>query len=149
MPRGRPRWTRRAPIGLARWGGAVALALVTAGPWLVSVGHAGHASMVNALDVDYIRTQYDKGRKLIAIDLRSADEFRQGHLPGARSLPMDELTARFQEVPRQDLVVLYCDCARSEVEVAYWFLRRQGWRNLSVLEPGFTAWGQRGYPVER
>ena len=62
---------------------------------------------------------------------------------------MDELTARFQEVPRQDLVVLYCDCARSEVEVAYWFLRRQGWRNLSVLEPGFTAWGQRGYPVER
>jgi rhodanese-related sulfurtransferase len=105
--------------------------------------------MVNALDVDYIQTQYDKGRKLIAIDLRSADEFRQGHLPGARSLPMDELTARFQEVPRQDLVVLYCDCARSEVEVAYWFLRRQGWRNLSVLEPGFTAWGQRGYPVER
>jgi rhodanese-related sulfurtransferase len=144
MRRGRRRWTRRAPIGVTRWVGAAAMIV-----GLVSVGHAGHANMVNALDVDYIRAQYDKGRKLAAIDLRSPDEFRQGHLPGARSLPMDQLTARFQEVPRQDLVVLYCDCARSEVEVAYWFLRRQGWRNLSVLEPGFTAWGQRGYPVER
>jgi rhodanese-related sulfurtransferase len=143
MRRGRRRWIRRAPIGVARWVGAGAVLLA-----LVSAGQAGHANMLNALDVDYIRAQYDKGRKLTAIDLRSADEFRQGHLPGARSLPMDQLTARFQEVPRQDLVVLYCDCTRSEVEVAYWFLRRQGWRNLSVLEPGFAAWGQRGYPVE-
>jgi rhodanese-related sulfurtransferase len=62
---------------------------------------------------------------------------------------MGELTTRFQEVPRRDLVVLYCDCPRSEVESAYWFLRRQGYRNLSVLVPGFSAWGQRGYPLER
>lgn len=104
--------------------------------------------MVNALDVDYIRAQYERGRKLAAVDLRSRDEYRQGHLPGAQSLPMDQLTARFQEVPRTDLVVLYCDCTRSEVERAYWFLRQRGYRNLSVLESGFAAWVQRGYPVE-
>jgi rhodanese-related sulfurtransferase len=109
----------------------------------------GHAGMVNTLDVDYIQGQYASGRKLTSIDLRSASEYRQGRLPGARSLPLDELTTRFAEVPRTHLVVLYCDCARSEVEAAYWFLRRQGHRNLSILDPGFTAWVQRGYPVER
>lgn len=136
----------RGPLALA---GAIVVWLLALTALGAGVAEAGHAAMVNALDVDYVRGQYEKGRKLTAIDLRSAEEFRKGHLPGAQSLPMDELTARFSEVPRHDLVVLYCDCARSEVEVAYWFLRRQGWRNLSVLDPGFTAWGQRGYPVER
>jgi rhodanese-related sulfurtransferase len=105
--------------------------------------------MLNALDVDYVRAQYERGRTLIPIDLRSRDEYRLGHMPGARSLPIDQLPARFNEIPRAELVVLYCDCARSEVENAYWFLRRQGYRNLSVLAPSFAVWGQRGYPVER
>lgn len=129
------------------------VALVAATAWLLAwvaaPAHAGHGNLVMVLDPDYVRAQYEKGRKLTAIDLRSVEEFRQGHLPGARSLPFDQLTARFAEVPRTDLVILYCDCARSEVEVAYWFLRRQQYRNLTVLEPGFAVWVQRGYPVER
>ena len=64
-------------------------------------------------------------------------------------MPFDQLTTRFTEVPRTDLVVLYCDCARSEVEVAYWFLRKQSYRNLSVMDPGYATWVQRGYPIER
>jgi rhodanese-related sulfurtransferase len=102
-----------------------------------------------ALDADYIQAQYAKGRRLTAIDLRSAEEYRQGHLPGARSLPLDQLTTRFEEVPRTDLVVLYCDCPRSVVEVAYWFLRQKQYRNISVLEPGFAAWAERGHPIEK
>jgi rhodanese-related sulfurtransferase len=125
---------------------AVALAMLLA--WATPV-FAGHANVLNALDVDYVRAQYEKGRKLTAIDLRPAEEFSRGHLPGARSLPFDQLTTRFHEVPRTDLVVLYCDCARSEVEVAYWFLRKQSYRNLSVMDPGYAAWVQRGYPIER
>lgn len=147
-------WTRcggvRRSTAFVAWLlGAGALAWALGVPPFGTPAHAGHAAMVNALDVDYIRAQYERGRKLAAVDLRSRDEYRHGHLPGAQSLPMDQLTTRFQEVPRTDLVVLYCDCSRSEVERAYWFLRQQGYRNLSVLESGFAAWAQRGYPVER
>jgi len=125
-----------------------ALALLTAVVWSATA-HAGHGNAVMSLDADYVQAQYAKGRKLTAIDLRSEEEYRRGHLPGARSLPLDQLTSRFAEVPRSDLVVLYCDCARSEVEVAYWFLRGKQYRNLTVLEQGFATWVERGHPVEK
>lgn len=125
-----------------------ALALLASVGWSAAV-NAGHGNSVMALDVDYVNAQYAKGRKLTAIDLRSPEEYGRGHLPGARSLPLEQLTARFTEVPRSDLVVLYCDCARSEVEVAYWFLRGKQYRNLSVLEQGFAGWVERGHPIEK
>ena len=125
-----------------------ALALLTSVGWSV-VADAGHGASVMALDVDYVQAQYAKGRKLTAIDLRSPEEYGRGHLPGARSLPLEQLTSRFAEVPRSDLVVLYCDCARSEVEVAYWFLRGKQYRNLSVLDQGFAGWVERGHPIEK
>ncbi len=129
-------------------GRLAALVLFMSIVW-AAAAHAGHGNAVMALDPDYVHAQYAKGRKLTAIDLRSEEAYRRGHLPGARSLPLDQLTARFAEVPRTDLVVLYCDCTQSEVEVAYWFLRGKQYRNLSVLERGFATWVERGHPVEK
>jgi rhodanese-related sulfurtransferase/DNA-binding transcriptional ArsR family regulator len=42
------------------------------------------------------------------LDVRPADEYRAGHLPGARSIPFDELSARLGEIPRGREVVAYC-----------------------------------------
>jgi rhodanese-related sulfurtransferase len=129
-------------------GSLAALVLLAAVAWSAPA-HAGHGNAVMSLDADYVLAQYAKGRKLTAIDLRSEEAYGRGHLPGARSLPLDQLTTRFAEVPRTDLVVLYCDCTQSEVEVAYWFLRGKQYRNLSVLERGFATWVERGHPVEK
>lgn len=126
----------------------LAAALAISSVWAIAPAHAGHGGMIPWLDAGYIKAQYDKGRRLTAVDLRSLEHFQKGHLPGARSLPLDELAARFEEVPRADLVVLYCDCAPVDIEEAYQFLRRKSYRNLIILEQGFQAWAQRGYPVE-
>ena len=42
------------------------------------------------------------------LDVRPADEYRAGHLPGACSIPLDELPARHAELPRDREVVAYC-----------------------------------------
>ena len=42
------------------------------------------------------------------IDVRPAAEFEAGHLPGARSIPFDELPSRLGEIPRDRPVVAYC-----------------------------------------
>ena len=127
---------------------AVAWAVV-AGLLLSALAEAGHGNRTLVLDVAYVKAQFDKGRKFTTVDLRPAEEYRKGHLPGARSIPGSELASRFEEVPRVDLVVLYCDCPISEAERAYLFLRGQSYRNLSVMAEGFDGWVSRGYPVER
>jgi rhodanese-related sulfurtransferase len=45
---------------------------------------------------------------LTLVDVRPAEEFQAGHLPGARSLPLAELPARLGELPRARPVVAYC-----------------------------------------
>jgi rhodanese-related sulfurtransferase/DNA-binding transcriptional ArsR family regulator len=42
------------------------------------------------------------------LDVRPAEEYRAGHLPGARSIPLPELRARLGEIPRGREVVAYC-----------------------------------------
>ncbi|HMA37426.1 MAG TPA: rhodanese-like domain-containing protein [Chloroflexia bacterium] len=42
------------------------------------------------------------------VDVRSPDAYAAGHIPGAVSIPSDDLTAHIPEIPADHLVVLYC-----------------------------------------
>jgi rhodanese-related sulfurtransferase len=42
------------------------------------------------------------------LDVRTAEEFAAGHLPGARNIPVDELRARLGELPRGGRILAYC-----------------------------------------
>lgn len=114
---------------------------------LAYADHGGQSPLV--LPLQYVKEQFDKGRKFSTVDLRPFDDYRKGHLPHAYSLPLSELATRFKEIPTEDLVVLYCECPRYIAENAYRALRGYGYRNLSVMAEGFDAWVQKGYPTER
>jgi len=112
---------------------------------------AGHGTggPVLAIPAEYAKRLLDAGDRPIFIDLRPNDEFKKGHLPGARPIPLLELRRRYPEIPRIGRVVLYCACPPEEIQAAYQFLRDQGYRNISVMEEGFPGWAKQGYPVER
>jgi rhodanese-related sulfurtransferase len=54
-----------------------------------------------------LHTQLQTGAAPAVLDVRDADEYAVGHLPGARPLPGDELPRRLAEVPRGRPVVTY------------------------------------------
>jgi rhodanese-related sulfurtransferase len=89
----------------------------------------------------------EAGRGMVLIDSRAVGTYRTGHIPGARSIPLDALQRRLGELPRQEMVVLYSD--GDDIDFIYWFLRERGFRNVTVLQDGFRAWLDHGYPVER
>jgi rhodanese-related sulfurtransferase len=84
----------------------------------------------------------------VVVDLRPADAFRQGRLPGARSVPLRELRRRVGELAA-GRIVLYCDCPAEELDAAYRFLRDRGFADVQALAGGFAAWVAAGLPVER
>jgi rhodanese-related sulfurtransferase len=124
--------------------GVLASAPVTS----VMAGH-GPDSTVVTITAAYARELVNQGQKLVFIDLRPRAEFQRGHLPGARSVPLDELPRRVQEIPKSGLVVLYCACPRKDVDGVYLLLRDQSYRTIAVMEDGFAAWISQGYPIER
>jgi rhodanese-related sulfurtransferase len=133
---------RRALVGRL---GLVA-ALLLAAP--AGAGHGDTAVPLPLISLAELKAQLDAGRRPFLVDLRPAEEFRQGRLPGARSIPIRELRRRHREIPR-GRVVLYCDCPREELEAAYRLLVGQGAEQVHALEEPFARWVARGYPLER
>lgn len=140
-----PAAQRRLLRGLAAAVLAAALALV---PEAAPAEHPGYFPVLT-IDPESLKQLIDEGRRPVAIDLRPPAAYRDGRLPGARSLPLEQVTARADEIPRQGLVVLYCACRFDQIGAAYQELRRRQWNNVLVLEEGFAGWRARGYPIER
>ena len=81
------------------------------------------------------------------LDVRPAEEFAAGHLPGACSVPLEELPRRLLELPRDREIVAYCRgpyCVMAPRGVA--LLRRHGFR-VRRLEDGVGEWRLAGLPV--
>lgn len=45
---------------------------------------------------------------LLFLDVRPADEFAAGHLPGAMPIPIDELQGRLEDLPKDKKIIAYC-----------------------------------------
>ena len=89
-------------------GGVVGLALLLAvGLALPSLARAGGEEDVEVIGVDEVRRLQQSPRRIVLVDVRSPQEFRESRIAGAVNVPLTELERRFAEIPRQGLVVLY------------------------------------------
>lgn len=82
------------------------------------------------------------------VDVRPAEEYTAGHVPGAMNIPVKELEQRLAELPRDQEVVAYCRgpyCVLAYEAVAQ--LRASGFR-ARRMEEGFPEWRAAGLPVE-
>jgi rhodanese-related sulfurtransferase len=85
---------------------------------------------------------------VVVLDVRPKEEYRAGHIPGARSVPVERLEAYLEEIPQDREVVAYCRgpyCVFSDEAVA--LLRSRGYRARRLRE-GLPDWRAAGLPVE-
>jgi rhodanese-related sulfurtransferase len=92
----------------------------------------------------------EKARRgeVIVIDVRPEVEYRFGHLPCARSLPLAELERRLAELPADKEIVAYCRgpfCLLSDEAVR--LLRERGFKAHRITD-GVAEWAAEGLPVE-
>jgi rhodanese-related sulfurtransferase/DNA-binding transcriptional ArsR family regulator len=86
-------------------------------------------------------------RSVTVLDVRPTEEYEGGHIPGAVSIPLDELAHRLAELPDDGQVVAYCRgayCVLAHDAVA--LLRRRG-RRAQRLADGMLEWRLAGLPV--
>lgn len=86
--------------------------------------------------------------EVTVIDVRPADEFANGHLPGAMNIPLKELERSLKLLPKDRDVIAYCRgpyCVLAFQAVAK--LRANG-LTVRRLANGFPEWKQAGFPVE-
>jgi len=82
----------------------------------------------------------------VFIDVRTAEEYAEGHIQGATLIPVQELAERINEVPKDKQVYLYCHSGRRSANAAG-LLAKAGYTNIENVLGGITAWKDANYPV--
>jgi len=86
-------------------------------------------------------------RDLCVVDVRTPDEFAQGHVPGAKLKPLDQLMQLSADLPKQSEIHLICRSGMRSQQAAK-MLALQGFTKLINIEGGTVEWLRAGYPVE-
>src|SRR5437870_9795620 len=85
---------------------------------------------------------------VVVLDVRPEPEYRAGHIPGARSVPLAELASLAPKLPRRRQIIAYCRgpyCVYAHDAVR--LLQARG-LNARRLDVGFPEWQRAGLPVE-
>lgn len=87
--------------------------------------------------------------EVTVLDVRPELEYRAGHIPGARSVPLSKLKRHLAQLPKNREIVAYCRGPQCVMAIeAVELLRKRGFR-AQRLEQGVMDWRARGWKIEK
>jgi len=114
---------------------------------LVTREYLGRRDAMETVTGDELLRRVKRG-EVTVLDVRPVEEYRAGHIPGAVSIPLGELKARFKELPKRREVVAYCRGPYCVFAVeAVELLRKKGF-TAHRMQEGVLDWRSRGWRVE-
>ena len=96
--------------------------------------------------MDYQNNFVQKKTAHLLIDVRTPEEFATGIIAGAVNIPVDQLSQRLSEVPKDQPVVLYCRSGNRSNQAAQ-ILGDAGYTQVYDLG-GISQWQSAGMPVQ-
>jgi len=105
-------------------------------------------SRIEEIDPADVREELADGT--VVIDVREAEEWGTGHIPGAKHVPKSYLESRIEgAVPdRSANVILYCQSGNRSAWAARTLIEDLGYEHVESMTGGITLWKDRGYEVE-
>ena len=106
---------------------------------------------VPEIDAVELKRRMDDGEKLVILDTRTPEEFRNFCIPGGRSVPNGELGLRITDIVERtdDETTVVINCAgRTRSIIGTRLLQRMGLENVVGLENGTAGWELAGYELE-
>ncbi|MDU5109353.1 MAG: FAD-dependent oxidoreductase [Clostridium sp.] len=106
------------------------------------VNYAGYIAS-NLLEGDFKQVNVDKVRKLVEdnayiVDVREVREFENGHIKGAKNIPLSQLRDRVNEIPKDVPVYLHCRTGQRSYNAAL-ALQNLGYNNVSNITGSFLG----------
>ena len=81
----------------------------------------------------------DEKKGMILLDVRTNQEYAQGHIPGAVHIPLSEIGEKVKKLKKDKDIVVFCQNGNRSI----WAIKRlmgMGFKNLYNLKGGYRAW---------
>lgn len=117
-----------------------------------SAAYAGHPDIPRITN-DELKALIEKKADIVILDAQLKSIYDTGHIKGAISFPWkaDLTESDVSELPKDKLVVTYCDCGPGETDssdLAFQLLGL-GFTDVKILlNPAIRGWKKSGYPLE-
>ncbi|MGL4650169.1 MAG: rhodanese-like domain-containing protein [Caldilineaceae bacterium] len=106
----------------------------------------GGVSSAHIAVADYKARYFDGKEAHILVDVRTAEEYKSGFIPGARNIPLQELGQKVNSLPRDKPIILYCRSGSRSASAAG-MLKQAGFEQVYDLG-GIYSWASSGYPIK-
>lgn len=110
--------------------------------------HFGHRTAAQPVPMAELLKRA-RSKQVVILDTRPASEYIAGHIPGALSIPVEDLQRRLKELTKGKEYVAYCRgpyCIYADRAIE--LLRASG-RRARRLADGFPEWRSAGFPVSQ
>ena len=104
-------------------------------------------SSVPSISVAELQEKIKGAKHPFLLDVRQPEEFREGHIAGAKLIPLGELHQHIQELPRDREIVCVC-ASGSRSNSAARQLASAGY-NVINMKGGMFAWQRSALPVKK
>ncbi|MGB9673271.1 MAG: rhodanese-like domain-containing protein [Anaerolineales bacterium] len=105
---------------------------------------ANSAINFQEISVQEAYQKYQQGAFIL--DVRTPEEWAQGHIPNATLIPLEELENRINELPKDQEIVVICHTGNRSRQGAG-ILSQAGFKNIYTVTGGMNNWEAAGYPV--
>lgn len=102
----------------------------------------------DSIDVAAYKNDYFKKNNHVLIDVRSAQEFKGGHVPNAKNIPLDSLSKQVNKIPKDKTVIVICQSGMRSASACKTLIAA-GYSNVLNLRGGTSSWQMQANPVER
>jgi len=101
------------------------------------------------ISIDELHNRLDSlNDKQLILDVRSPEEFREGHIKGAKNTPHEEVGAIAEDLKKYETVYVHCKMG-GRAKVASEALSSSGLNNIvCVGDGGMHRWNEMGWPLE-
>ena len=98
---------------------------------------------METITVEDLQARMECGDELIIFDVRNPDEYEAGTIPGARLLPLPELSDRLDEIAdlKGKEIIIHCQKGGRSARACA-FLTEHGFKHPVNVEGGYVAWQQ-------
>ena len=102
---------------------------------------------IKSIEPQTVLKLIQKQQAPLILDVRSAEEFYQGHIPGAINISYELLPENQQlNTYKEQDIIIYCRSGR-RAQIASKILQEKGFKKLIDLNGHMTAWQERHYPL--
>ena len=95
---------------------------------------------------DYLKK---RAADYLVLDVRDAEQYKAGHIPGAQNVPLTELPAKLAALPKDKTIVTYCGNITCQLAPkAALTLAEKGFKVMELFG-GWEDWQKKGFEVQK